>query len=160
MLSPEVSKPDLRLNSNRGGQCSLRVRRFDSLPATSGLHRTTDINRPARLVRFVPTAEIAPSGVSDSGGALRGIGVVTPLSCASVLCLEGRHLRHVGIEHTDCAFGRRTRIVPDGTLTRDLDFRQVAALNGRIEGERLRLWIEADQRAAHSTITNPDVAGR
>ena len=76
MLSPEVSKPDLRLNSNRGGQCSLRVRRFDSLPATSGLHRTTDINRPARLVRFVPqpdiirhlSSAIAPCFIQELGG--------------------------------------------------------------------------------------------
>ena len=30
--------------------------RFDLLPATSGLRRTTDIIRPARLVRFVPLA--------------------------------------------------------------------------------------------------------
>jgi len=29
-------------------------RRFDHLPATSDLPRTTDINRPARMVRFVP----------------------------------------------------------------------------------------------------------
>src|SRR5206468_5979278 len=33
-------------------------RRFDPLPVTSGLPRTTDINRPAPLVRFVPTAEV------------------------------------------------------------------------------------------------------
>src|ERR1700674_1024032 len=32
--------------------------RFDSLPATSGLPRITDINRPARLVRLVPGAEV------------------------------------------------------------------------------------------------------
>jgi hypothetical protein len=36
-------------------------RRFDLLPATSSLPRTTDINRPARLVRFVPTTDIAVS---------------------------------------------------------------------------------------------------
>ena len=34
-------------------------RRFDPLPATSGLPRSTDIVRPARLVRFVPTSYIA-----------------------------------------------------------------------------------------------------
>ena len=34
-------------------------RRFDPLPATSGLPRTTDIIRPARLVRNVPTGDIA-----------------------------------------------------------------------------------------------------
>src|SRR5260221_2869651 len=32
-------------------------RRFDPMPATSGLPRTTDVIRPARLVRFVPGAE-------------------------------------------------------------------------------------------------------
>ena len=31
-------------------------RRFDPLPVTSGLPRTTDINRRAPLVRFVPFA--------------------------------------------------------------------------------------------------------
>jgi hypothetical protein len=29
-------------------------RHFDRVPVTSGLPRSTDINRPARLVRFVP----------------------------------------------------------------------------------------------------------
>jgi hypothetical protein len=33
-------------------------RRFDPLPATSGLARSTDINRPAQLVRSVPTPEV------------------------------------------------------------------------------------------------------
>jgi hypothetical protein len=33
-------------------------RRFGHRPGTSGLHRTTDIVRPARLVRFVPTGDI------------------------------------------------------------------------------------------------------
>jgi hypothetical protein len=33
-------------------------RRFDPLPATSGLPQPTDIVRPARLVRFVPIAEV------------------------------------------------------------------------------------------------------
>jgi hypothetical protein len=33
---------------------TLADRRLASLPATSGLPRTTDIVRPARLVRFVP----------------------------------------------------------------------------------------------------------
>jgi hypothetical protein len=32
-----------------------QTRRFDPLPATSGLPRTTDISRPARLVRLVPS---------------------------------------------------------------------------------------------------------
>src|SRR6266478_9520192 len=32
-------------------------RRFNPLPVTSGLPRTTDINRPAPLVRFVPEAD-------------------------------------------------------------------------------------------------------
>lgn len=36
-------------------------RRFDPLPATSGLPRSTDVVRPVRLVRFVPTAEVAVS---------------------------------------------------------------------------------------------------
>ncbi len=38
-------------------------RRFDPLPVTSGLPRTTDINRPASLVRFVPTGDTRPSNV-------------------------------------------------------------------------------------------------
>ena len=33
-------------------------RRFDPLPVTSGLPRTTDINRPAPLFRFVPSTEV------------------------------------------------------------------------------------------------------
>src|ERR1700676_4452121 len=33
-------------------------RRFDPEPATSGLPRSTDIVRPARLVRLVPQAEV------------------------------------------------------------------------------------------------------
>jgi hypothetical protein len=32
------------------------LRHFDRVSATSGLPRTTDIIRPARLVRFVPQA--------------------------------------------------------------------------------------------------------
>src|ERR1700738_4120981 len=32
-------------------------RRFDPLPAVSGLPRTTDIIRPTRLVRFVPIGD-------------------------------------------------------------------------------------------------------
>jgi hypothetical protein len=39
------------------------VRRFERLPDTSGLPRSTDINRPSRLVGFVPTGDIVP--VSD-----------------------------------------------------------------------------------------------
>ena len=34
-----------------------QTRRFDRPPETSGLARSTDINRAARLVRFVPFAE-------------------------------------------------------------------------------------------------------
>jgi hypothetical protein len=33
-------------------------RRFGRQPTTSGLPRSTDIVRPARLVRFVPTTEV------------------------------------------------------------------------------------------------------
>jgi hypothetical protein len=33
-------------------------RRFDPLPATSGLPRLTDTNRPVRLVRWVPASDI------------------------------------------------------------------------------------------------------
>src|ERR1700736_5107331 len=36
-------------------------RRFDPRPATSDQPQSTDINRPARLVRFVPTAVIPVS---------------------------------------------------------------------------------------------------
>ena len=55
MLSQDlVSMPDLRLNSNRRGQCPLRVRRFDRLPANSALTRSTDIVRSGRLARLVP----------------------------------------------------------------------------------------------------------
>lgn len=36
-------------------------RRFGTLPATSGLPRSTDINRPAWLVRFVPKPEVVNS---------------------------------------------------------------------------------------------------
>jgi hypothetical protein len=39
-------------------------RRFDPPPATSGLSRSTDINRPAQLVRFVPTADLPATGVA------------------------------------------------------------------------------------------------
>jgi hypothetical protein len=35
-----------------------KSRRFDPLPATSGLPRSTDVIRPARLVRFVPIPEV------------------------------------------------------------------------------------------------------
>jgi len=35
-------------------------RRFDPLPATSGLPRSTDIVRPVQLVRFVPLTEVPP----------------------------------------------------------------------------------------------------
>jgi hypothetical protein len=37
-----------------------QIHRFDPSPATSGLVRSTDIIRPARLVRFVPKPEISP----------------------------------------------------------------------------------------------------
>jgi transposase len=36
-----------------------RFDRFDLLPATSGLPQSTDVARPARLVRYVPTCDIA-----------------------------------------------------------------------------------------------------
>jgi hypothetical protein len=44
----------------RGGQ-GRQTRRFDAQPATSGLPQSTDIRRPARLVRFVPLAEVIRS---------------------------------------------------------------------------------------------------
>jgi hypothetical protein len=36
-----------------------QARRFGDQPATSALPRSTDIIGPARLVRFVPTTEVA-----------------------------------------------------------------------------------------------------
>ena len=42
-------------------------RRFDCLPDTSGLPRSTDIKRAARLVRFVPTPDILGAIVVASG---------------------------------------------------------------------------------------------
>jgi hypothetical protein len=46
-------------------------RRFDPLPATSGLPRTTDIIRSARLVRFVPQPDIGVhQGANCSSNAL------------------------------------------------------------------------------------------
>ena len=45
-------------------------RRFEPLPVTSGLPRTTDIGRPARLVRFVPillkNSVLKPTVIADS----------------------------------------------------------------------------------------------
>jgi hypothetical protein len=37
-----------------------QTRRFDSPLATSALPRSTDINRPARLVRLVPQPDLGP----------------------------------------------------------------------------------------------------
>src|SRR3981081_3730781 len=51
-----VSKPDLRLNSNRRGQCSGHSRHFDRAPTTSGLPRLPDILRGGGHVSKVPTA--------------------------------------------------------------------------------------------------------
>jgi hypothetical protein len=42
-------------------------RRFDPLPITSGLPRSTDIIYPARLVRFVPRADLPDLGDTHSG---------------------------------------------------------------------------------------------
>ena len=48
-------------------QCELpgkgHSRHFDGLPMTSDLPRSTDIVRPARLVRFVPDAEVTGAPV-------------------------------------------------------------------------------------------------
>jgi hypothetical protein len=41
-------------------------RRLDPLPVTSGLPRTTDINRPAPLVRFVPLTDSCAAANSIS----------------------------------------------------------------------------------------------
>jgi hypothetical protein len=41
-------------------------RRLDRGPATSGLPQITDIARPARLVRFVPQAEVAAGYLIDA----------------------------------------------------------------------------------------------
>src|SRR6266436_1469757 len=38
--------------------CQGYSRRFDTLPANSGLPRITDINRPTGLVRFVPCVDL------------------------------------------------------------------------------------------------------
>src|ERR1700688_3996043 len=43
-------------------------RRFDPLPATSGLPRGTGIARPAQLVRFVPIGDSGPSFDDLVGG--------------------------------------------------------------------------------------------
>ena len=54
----EVSfTPDSGHRQHRSiGPAMGQSRRFDPLPVTSGLPRTTDISRPAPLVRFVPFA--------------------------------------------------------------------------------------------------------
>jgi hypothetical protein len=41
-------------------------RRFDPLPATSGLPRSTDIIKPVPLVRLVPSADLLNHLVGDS----------------------------------------------------------------------------------------------
>ncbi len=41
-------------------------RRFGPLPATSGQHQSTDIVRPAWLVRFVPNPEVATTRLPGS----------------------------------------------------------------------------------------------
>jgi hypothetical protein len=40
-------------------------RRFGHRAATSGLPRSTDIARPARLVRLVPTNDISSTSIND-----------------------------------------------------------------------------------------------
>src|ERR1700738_2877898 len=54
-----------------------KKRRFDLGPATSGLPRSRDINRPARLVRFVPDSDVGrtfdlPITKVRQGGATAG----------------------------------------------------------------------------------------
>ena len=40
-----------------------QTHRFDPLPATSGLPRSTDINRPAQLVRLVPIPDSCAAAI-------------------------------------------------------------------------------------------------
>src|SRR6266568_2531229 len=46
-------------------------RRFDAQPATSGPLRSTDINRPAELVRFAPEADLTGSITSTASKSHR-----------------------------------------------------------------------------------------
>ena len=57
-----------------------QTRQFAPLRATSGLPQSTDITRPARLVRFVPRTEIAP-GLFDhwETGLNNALGCDTPV---------------------------------------------------------------------------------
>ena len=49
----------------KGRSAQGQKRRFDPLPAPSGLLRTTDIIRPARQVRLVPTTDSCTAAVSS-----------------------------------------------------------------------------------------------
>jgi hypothetical protein len=83
VLSAQDAPPGLgeieRSYSTIVGRCpamptseSGQSRRFDPLPATSGLPRTTDIIRPARLVRNVPMPEVPHARETVPYGSNRG----------------------------------------------------------------------------------------
>jgi hypothetical protein len=57
-------------------------RRFDPLPIISGLPRLTDINRPARLVRFVPTRDSCAAAGSVFIRSLKSSDQEPCVSCA------------------------------------------------------------------------------
>ena len=57
-------------------------RHFDRLPDTSGLPRSTDINGPARVVRFVPETEVAAYSITSSASASSDSGTSTPSAFA------------------------------------------------------------------------------
>jgi hypothetical protein len=57
-------------------------RRFDAPPTTSGQPQSTDIGRPARLVRFVPITDIQKQSLDHFVCLSRSIGgTMIPTSC-------------------------------------------------------------------------------
>jgi len=61
-------------------------RRFERRPITSGLPRLTDINRPARLVQFVPIPEVGGLySITSLALASKVWGIVRPSAFAFFL---------------------------------------------------------------------------
>ena len=68
-------------------------RRFDRLPATSGLPRITDIARPAWLVRLVPISNIAPAhSITSSARASSDGGTSRPSAFAALRLMTSSNL--------------------------------------------------------------------
>src|SRR5690349_2809919 len=117
-------------------------------PAASAPRTSAASGRVRRLIR-----------PSSFGAALAGFPPTTLQwrRFTSLVRREGRDTRDVRIEDPDACLHARSRGVPDAALARDRQLGLVGDLRRGIEGERPGLRVEADERAALTAVTDPDV---